>query len=131
VDVHNTSYTSSVTLQPWTSIVLISTTGSITKAEVNTTEVVNPAALSPLTPVFTLYPNPVSDNFSVELTNDQTGQMKVDIVSVNGQIMRSLMLNKEQQSTQFTLPSNNLSKGVYFIQIQVGNWNGTKRFVKL
>jgi parallel beta-helix repeat protein len=131
VDVHNTSYTGSVTLQPWTSVVLISTTGSTTKAETNTTEIVSPAALNAVSPVFVLYPNPVTDNFSVELTNGETGQMKVEIVSVSGQVMRSLMLNKEQQSTQFNLPSNNLSKGVYFIQIQVGNWNGTKRFVKL
>jgi hypothetical protein len=131
LDALGTSHTSSVTLQPWTSVVLIYSSGSTTKAEVNTTEVVSPAALTPLNPVFTLYPNPVSDNFSVELTNDQTGRMKVDIVSVSGQIMRSLMLDKGQPSTQFTLPSNNLSKGVYFLQIQVGNWNGTKRFVKL
>jgi hypothetical protein len=131
VDVFGTSYTSTVTLQPWTSVVLIYSSGSTTKAEVNTTEVVNPAALNPVNPVFVLYPNPVTDNFSVELTNGETGKMKVDIVSMSGQIMRSLMLNKEEQSTQFTLPANNLARGVYFIQIQVGNWNGTKRFVKL
>ena len=126
-----TSYPSSITLAPYTSAVLILASGGTTQAVANTAEVVDANTLNPLKPSFVLYPNPVTDNFSIELTNSQTGKMNVQIINVSGQILHSLMLNKDIQSTQFTLPASDLPKGVYFVQVHVGNWSDIKRFVKL
>jgi hypothetical protein len=131
MDVTGKSYTSSITLSPYTSIVLIYVSG--TKTAGTLAEVVdeNPAALVPEKTSFIIYPNPVYDNFNLEIANSHTGKMNVQIVSQTGALVRSLILNKDEQINLVNLPANGLAPGVYFVHVQMDNWSDTKRFVKL
>jgi len=131
MDVTGKSYTSSITLSPYTSIVLIYVSG--TKTAGTLAEVVdeNPAAVVPEKTSFTIYPNPVYDNFNLEIVNSHTGKMNVQIVSQTGALVRSLILNKDEQINRVNLPANGLAPGVYFVHVQMDNFSDTKRFVKL
>jgi hypothetical protein len=127
MDMKGTTYASSITLAPYASAVLVLSSGTSTKAVANTTEVLSAV---PLQPSFMVTPNPVVNNFAIELNNEHTGKMNVQIVNESGQVMRSLMLNKDQTSTRLTMPASDLPTGVYFVHVQVGDWSDVKKILK-
>jgi parallel beta-helix repeat protein len=127
IDVKGVSYPSSITLAPFTSAVLIPASGGTTEA-VATAEVESNLNEKPS---FTIYPNPVRDNFVLQLNNSQTGKMNVQVVNQAGAIIRSYLFNKDQILNQVTVPANDLPTGVYFIHVQIGTWSDKKKIVKL
>jgi hypothetical protein len=128
VDVKGVSYPTSITLAPFTSAVLISLTGAQSAA--GTTEVVDEINLTEK-PSFTIYPNPVRDNFVLQLNNSQTGKMNVQVVNQAGAIIRSYLFNKDQMVNQVTVPANDLPIGIYFVHVQIGTWSDKRKIVKL
>jgi len=130
MDVTGKSYSSSITLSPYTSIVLIYVSGTMTAGTLAEVVDENPAA-TPEKASFIIYPNPVYDNFNLEIANSHTGKMNIQIVSQTGALVHSLILNKEEQIYRVNLPANGLAPGVYFVHVQMDNWSDTKRFVKL
>ena len=119
----------SITLAPFTSAVLIPQSGGTTLAE-NTAEIVDESNLTEK-PSFTIYPNPVRDNFVLQLNNSQTGKMNVQVVNQNGAIIRSYLFNKDRMVNQVTVPANDLPTGVYFVHVQIGTWSDKRKIVKL
>jgi parallel beta-helix repeat protein len=129
IDITGTSFPGSITLAPYTSAILILASAGTTKS-IATPEVIDENNLIEK-PSFTIYPNPVTDNFILQLNNSHMGKMKVEIVDQAGSIIRSYLFNKEQVVNRVTLPSNDLSGGVYFIQVQIGTWGDRRKIVKL
>ena len=129
LDAKGISFPSSITLAPYTSTVLITASGGTTLAE-NTAEVVDESNLTEK-PSFTIYPNPVRDNFVLQLNNSQTGKMNVQVVNQAGAIIRSYLFNKDQMVNQVTVPANDLPTGVYFVHVQIGTWSDKRKIVKL
>jgi hypothetical protein len=129
LDAKGISFPSSITLAPYTSTVLIPASGGTTLAE-NTAEVVGASNLSEK-PSFTIYPNPVRDNFVLQLNNSQTGKMNVQVVNQAGAIIRSYLFNKDQMVNQVTVPAKDLPTGVYFVHVQIGTWSDKQKIVKL
>jgi parallel beta-helix repeat protein len=129
IDPKGTTYAGSITLAPFTSAILMNTAGSTTEAAVSA-EVVDPSTLN-LQSSLVIYPNPVRDNFVLQVNNSQTGSMNVQLINQAGALVRSFALNKEEISTQVTLPANNLPAGVYFVHVQIGNWSDKRKIVKL
>jgi len=130
IDILGISFPTSVTLAPYTSAVLILSSGT-TKAVTNTTEVVEPNSLNPSAPAFTIYPNPVKSNATLQVNNIYTGKMNIQIISETGAVVHSLSLSKDQQNNLLVLPTNDLPPGVYFVLAQVGTWTDKRKFVKL
>jgi len=128
IDIAGTSFPSSITLAPYTSAVLILASANTTQSMV-TAEVTDESNVIEK-PAFTVYPNPVRDNFVLQLNHIQMGKMKVEIVNQGGSIIRSYLFNKDQLVNQVTLPANDLSSGVYFIQVQIGTWSDRRKIVK-
>ena len=128
IDIAGTSFPSSITLAPYTSAVLILASANTTQSMV-TAEVTDESNIIEK-PAFTVYPNPVRDNFVLQLNNSQMGKMKVEIVNQGGSIIRSYLFNKDQLVNQVTVPANDLSSGVYFIQVQIGTWSDRRKIVK-
>jgi hypothetical protein len=118
---------SSLTLAPYTSTVLILASGA---QSVGAAEIVDEIDLTEK-PSFTIYPNPVRDNFVLQLNNSQTGKMNVQVVNQAGAIVRSYLFNKDQMVNQVTVPANELPTGIYFIHVQIGTWSDKKKIVKL
>jgi hypothetical protein len=128
VDAKGTAYTS-ITLAPFTSAILMNAAGSTTQS-LATAEVIDQNN-SNEKPSFTIYPNPVTDNFVLQLNNIQTGKMNVQVVNQAGAIVRSYLFNKNQVVDQITLSANDLPAGVYFVHVQIGTWSDKKKLVKL
>jgi parallel beta-helix repeat protein len=125
IDIKGVSYPSSITLAPYTSAVLIVASGGTTQAAV--VEEANMIQKSSLV----IYPNPVRDNFVLQLNNNQTGKMNVQVVNQAGEIVHSFLFNKDQVMNQVTVPTNDLATGVYFIHVQIGTWSDRRKIVKL
>jgi endoglucanase len=107
----------------------MNTAGSTTQS-VTTAEAVDQNNLSE-NPSFKIYPNPVTDNFILQLNNSHMGKMNVQVVNQAGVIVRSYIFSKDQIVNQVTLPVNDLAAGVYFVHVQIGTWSDKKKIVKL
>ena len=81
--------------------------------------------------LFTIYPNPVTDNFNVEINSNHTGKMIIQIISPAGAVINSSIFDKDQENKKVSLVSKGLTPGVYFVRVQIGNWTETKKMVKL
>jgi hypothetical protein len=121
------SVPTSITLAPYTSTVLILASGGTTQAATNTEEETNLSAK----PSFVIYPNPVRNNFVLQLNNSQMGKMNVQVVNQAGAIIRSYLFNKDQVVKEVTVPANDLPTGVYFVHVQIGTWSDKRKIVKL
>lgn len=78
-----------------------------------------------------LYPNPVHDQFTISLNNDQTGRMLVQIVDGVGSVKATYNFSKTSDLVQENISAAGLSAGIYFVRIQVGNKLEVKKIVKL
>ncbi len=75
-----------------------------------------------------LMPNPVSDILTVEM-NEQfgIGKLQFDVVSANGQIVKSL---KHPNSNKIEIETSNLSNGFYILKIYGNGKMTAKKFIK-
>lgn len=116
-------------------------TSGTSSAQTNTEAVSGEAARSFLTvdssqtasvPVsFNLYPNPVQDHFSLDISNAYTGGMNVLVVSQSGTTVRNIMTQKEGNSIHLEVNCSGLAAGIYFVRVQIGsNWSIVKKVVK-
>jgi hypothetical protein len=76
-------------------------------------------------------PNPVHDKFTLHLENSHTGAMQVQVIDVNGKVLRNYRTQKDQQSSQLDISVGDLQRGSYFIRVQIGDWIVTKQMLKL
>lgn len=130
IDIKGVSYPSSITLAPYTSAVLIKASGATNETVANTAEVIDQNNLLEK-PSLTIYPNPVRDNFILQLNNSHMGKMNVQVVNQAGAIVHSYLFNKDQIVNQITVPANDLPTGVYFVHVQIGTWSDKLKIVKL
>lgn len=80
---------------------------------------------------FTIFPNPVHDMLNLRVNNDQTGNMLVQITDAFGAVRGTYNFSKTAGFTQVSVATANLTPGVYFVLIQVGNKRDVKKIVKL
>ncbi|MHA4809671.1 PKD domain-containing protein [Flavitalea flava] len=80
---------------------------------------------------FTIYPNPVHDNLNMDFNNVYSGKMLVQIVNQAGNIVNTFNIVKDQNYLHTSLPVGNLSAGMYFIRVQIGNWTEVRKMLKL
>jgi hypothetical protein len=84
-----------------------------------------------VSPSLLLYPNPAADNITLNINNDHTGNMTVQVVNVSGQMVKAYQLSKDGQSSVTSLNIAGLPAGIYFIHIQIGAWIEVKKLMKL
>ena len=78
-----------------------------------------------------LFPNPVSDRFSLKLDNQLSGKLLVIITNTAGQVVKQFTLAKPSNgSTQWYLSLAGLSKGHYFLTASMNQWKQTVKFIK-
>ena len=79
-----------------------------------------------------LFPNPVSDDLTIEIIGKRfgNGTNKAKIVNIYGKTLKEVEIPSTEGS--FSFPTDFLSSGIYFIQIEEGNVIvGTTKFVKI
>ena len=77
-----------------------------------------------------IFPNPVNDNFVLQVNNKNTGTMKIQVIDAKGAIIKELQSEKKDQSTQVYLSASGLTAGTYFISVKIGDWNQSIQMVK-
>jgi len=91
----------------------------------------NTGVSSVIIPVkFDLYPNPVAKNTSVTLQLSNTSDVTLNVVNSFGQIVKTIE-NKNLTAAEYTFEINteNLSAGIYFINIISGNGTASKKLI--
>lgn len=78
---------------------------------------------------FQIAPNPTSSDIRLIVNLEKTSDIQVAVLNQLGQVVRTMDF-KNIQNEQLTIPTQELSNGIYFIQIQSGDKQATKRFVK-
>jgi predicted esterase len=97
------------------------TIGSLTNGRTTTTT----------DPAVSVFPNPVQDRFALTVDNDQTGTMRVDIVSLQGLPVKSFQLQKTSAgAAQFYLSVGTISQGNYLLKVTMQNWTSSAQLVK-
>lgn len=73
-----------------------------------------------------LYPNPNNGIFTLEV-NGPNADFNLEIMSVNGQLIRSEYINADKFSKQYDL--SNLAKGVYYIRLYNDDMTQTQKLI--
>lgn len=88
---------------------------------VSTTELSNEVTLS-------AYPNPASENITLEINNINAKEAKVSVYDVMGRVILEKNYTTATNSLKETLQINNLNAGIYTLQIVLDN--GTSKQIK-
>jgi hypothetical protein len=77
-----------------------------------------------------IYPNPMTDKAILELDIKKDSKISIYLMNTIGETVQQIVNNKSitQGNSKFEINKNNLSKGVYFVNIEV---NGTRKINKL
>jgi hypothetical protein len=79
-----------------------------------------------------IYPNPASDNFNVEVTTSEVSEMEMTIVNINGAVVGSKNLQLTVGNNVINENVSSLSSGIYFVRFYNATNNETivKKLVK-
>lgn len=77
------------------------------------------------------YPNPVKTDLSLTINNSLKGNTTIRIYGIDGKLLISKQLNKDNETISTLIPVSRLTKGVYVLEVQVGDEiKETKKFIK-
>src|SRR5215203_3469076 len=78
-----------------------------------------------------IFPNPVQNRFVLQLNNELSGPVNVQIFNLEGALQKQFTLNKTTAgSTQFYLSIGELAKANYIIKATMKEWNESKQISK-
>lgn len=80
--------------------------------------------------VVAVFPNPFKDQLQVRLDNALTGQVRMALIDGSGRALREFEYTKGTNTLLESLNLPDLPVGVYFIRVQMENWERTIRIVK-
>ncbi|NOQ74709.1 MAG: T9SS type A sorting domain-containing protein [Crocinitomix sp.] len=79
---------------------------------------------------FAFYPNPATDLLNVSLALNNSENTVINVVDIAGKIVNTIQLGAVNGTTQITVPLDNMTAGVYFIELVNSNGKQVKKFVK-
>jgi endoglucanase len=104
--------------------------GTISAASVSKAEVVSSTS-SVATTAISIYPNPIVNSFELQINNDLTGQVSVQVYNVSGALQKQFSLAKPDAGTsQYYLSIGTLSSGTYIIKVTMNSWTQSKQIIK-
>jgi hypothetical protein len=77
-----------------------------------------------------VFPNPVINQLILKVNNNLTGNLRVDVVNMQGVIKKSINLNKQAGSNQFYLSLGDLPAGQYILRLAMTDWIETRMIIK-
>lgn len=88
------------------------------------------AAITEMSGKVSIYPNPVQDRFSLEVDDEYTGNLRVEIVNMNGAVQRGFSLVKQGGKMVFQLGTGNLPQGSYILTLRGKGYSKNVRMIK-
>ena len=79
---------------------------------------------------FEIYPNPVSDKFTLKSNYFDTGDTQLFIYDISGKVVlkhENVVFDEESKTEIFV---ETFSSGLYLVQLRSGNYSVTKKIVK-
>jgi len=93
--------------------------------------VVEQAILSTIPTSTGLFPNPVRDEFTLQVNSGLKGLMKVEVIGMNGAVQKQSLIQKDQAGPlQSRLSTSGIAHGNYFVRITQGKWTQTLKMSK-
>jgi hypothetical protein len=76
-----------------------------------------------------LYPNPASEKLNVAISTNEAQTIHAKVVDVTGKVVFTDRFNHSGSEQIFTIPVNNMSKGVYFLNLESDKGNAVYKFI--
>ena len=76
-----------------------------------------------------LYPNPASEKLNVAISTNDAQTIQAKVVDVTGKVVYTDRFNHNGNEQIFTIPVNNMSKGVYFLNLESAKGNAVYKFI--
>lgn len=78
-----------------------------------------------------IYPNPIVNSFQLQVNNDLTGSLTVQVYDMQGRMQKQFALTKaDAGSTQFYLSIGELPSANYIIKATMNGWSDSKQISK-
>jgi endoglucanase len=78
-----------------------------------------------------IYPNPVADKFQLQISNDLTGSVSVQVYDMQGSLQKQFSLSKTDAGTsQYYLSIGDLAKASYIIKVTMNGWTDSKQIIR-
>lgn len=77
----------------------------------------------------TAYPNPTTENISVELNAQKTVSIKLQLVDLTGKLIREINAGEIQGKYNTTINTLGISKGIYFLKISANDASEIKKII--
>lgn len=65
------------------------------------------------------FPNPVRNNFTIQVRQKETGLMKINLYSIDGRLLKQKQLMKQQEHVSTAMDIRELGKGVYMLEVMI------------
>jgi endoglucanase len=83
------------------------------------------------TPALDVYPNPVINNFQLQIDNELTGAVNVQIFDMQGSLKKQFSLTKVDTGvSQFYLSIGEMTTGNYVLKVTMNSWTDSKQISK-
>ncbi|OQP43117.1 hypothetical protein A4H97_13325 [Niastella yeongjuensis] len=83
-----------------------------------------------LTTSLSVFPNPTNDVLQVQLPDGMTGTVALQIIDLNGRVIKRNNLASDGHALNTTMDVSTLIRGVYILKAQAGNTTVISRFIK-
>jgi dienelactone hydrolase len=104
--------------------------GTVSAASVSKAEVVSSTTLTTAA-ALSIFPNPIVDKFQLQVNNDLTGSVSVQIYDMQGSLQKQFALSKpDVGSSQFYLSIGQLPTATYIIKVTMKDWTDSKQIIK-
>ena len=75
----------------------------------------------------TAYPNPTSDNLTVNFYSEKNADTKICLIDISGKIVDQHLFANEIGNKSFGINTSSLATGMYLLQVKSGNFSETKK----
>ena len=79
---------------------------------------------------FEIYPNPATDNLNVSLTLTKSTGTVINVLDITGKVIKTINVGDVNGDKHVTVSLNEMSNGVYFIELVNADGKQVKKFVK-
>lgn len=83
-----------------------------------------------MTAEYEIYPNPTTENITLNYQGFNNENVIIRLNDISGRVLREFKLNNATQQNQFEIELNDLSSGIYFVDIFDGNDKYVEKVIK-
>jgi predicted nucleotidyltransferase len=76
-----------------------------------------------------IYPNPTTGTFTIEIDDNIFGEVNIDIISEHGKAIRNLRSEKATEHYRTVIDLSSQPKGLYFINLKIDNYLATRKVI--